>query len=396
YPLRLAWAITIHKSQGLTFERAIIDANAAFSHGQVYVALSRCKTFEGMVLSTPISQSAVRTDNTIAQFVTHASQNQPTQEQLDNAKILYQQKLMLECFDYQYLHMNLTKLIRVLHDNSHLIQFSGMETVENMQRRAFEEIITVGEKFKRQMQSLFNAKMPEDDAHLQERVQKAANYFSGKLKPGLIEWASSFSFDTDNKQAGKQINKALEFLRHTLLIKAAGLESCREGFSNGAYLNALATVEIGFKSKTPAKKPAPGYIDSDVEHPELFNALREWRAEQAAEEEVEHYRVLHQKVLIRIATVLPDTVESLLQIKGIGKRIAEKHGARLTAMVAEYCREHQIKPQPSPTPTPKEVVEKREKPDTKRISYESYTQGKNIKEIAAERGLATNTIEGHL
>ena len=59
YPLRLAWAITIHKSQGLTFEHAIIDAQAAFASGQVYVALSRCKTLEGLVLASPIGNQAI-------------------------------------------------------------------------------------------------------------------------------------------------------------------------------------------------------------------------------------------------------------------------------------------------------------------------------------------------
>ena len=65
YPLKLAWAITIHKSQGLTFEKAIIDAKAAFAHGQIYVALSRCKTIEGMVLSSPISSRGIETDKAI-------------------------------------------------------------------------------------------------------------------------------------------------------------------------------------------------------------------------------------------------------------------------------------------------------------------------------------------
>ena len=139
YPLRLAWAITIHKSQGLTFERAIIDANAAFSHGQVYVALSRCKTFEGMVLSTRIPQSAVITDAAVTEFDEHAGRNSPTREQLNNAKTLYQQNLLLDCFDYQALAIPLGKLIRQLRDNRHLIRFSGIEAIGDLEKQLLKK-----------------------------------------------------------------------------------------------------------------------------------------------------------------------------------------------------------------------------------------------------------------
>ena len=72
YPLKLAWAITIHKSQGLTFERAVIDAKAAFAHGQVYVALSRCKSFEGIVLRSKINYSSVKTDSVVRNYSENA------------------------------------------------------------------------------------------------------------------------------------------------------------------------------------------------------------------------------------------------------------------------------------------------------------------------------------
>ncbi|MDR1951473.1 MAG: AAA family ATPase, partial [Bacteroidales bacterium] len=68
YPLRLAWAMTIHKSQGLTFDKVAIDARAAFAHGQVYVALSRCKTLEGLVLTSKIDANCLHNDQQIRQY----------------------------------------------------------------------------------------------------------------------------------------------------------------------------------------------------------------------------------------------------------------------------------------------------------------------------------------
>lgn len=394
YPLRLAWAITIHKSQGLTFERAIIDASAAFTHGQVYVALSRCKTFEGMVLSTPISQSAVKTDAAVAEFAEHSGRNPPTHEQLNSAKILYQQNLLLDCFDYQPLAILLRKLTRQLRDNRHLIRFSGIETMGDMEKQVLEQIVGVADKFKHQLQSLFNHdKAPQDDPQILERVQKASRYFTDALQAGLVEWVSAFHFDTDNKDIRKQLNKAFESLQHSLAIKTACLQSCRAGFSTGAYLNAVAHAEMDFGPHTPAKKQATDFNASDVQHPEVFRALQAWRAEQAKKEDVEHYRILHQRVLIQIAAVLPDTPEALLGIKGIGKRTAEKYGGQITAIIREYCREHNVEPRRTP---PEPAIGKGTKKDTRQISYELYLQGRGIKEIAEERGLVATTIEGHL
>ncbi|MCP4696012.1 MAG: AAA family ATPase [Gammaproteobacteria bacterium] len=403
YPLRLAWAITIHKSQGLTFERAIIDANAAFAHGQVYVALSRCKTFEGMVLSTPIAPNAIKTDTIVAQFTEKNSQHEPTPAQLRTAKISYQQKLLLACFDYQALRFNLTKLIRILRENQHLIQFSAFDAINDLEKQAVEEVIRVSEKFARQLNTLFdNDKVPEEEAYLQERVQKASHYFTGKLQQGLAQWAFSLQIETDNKEIRKQVKQALEHLQHTLTIKLAGMESCRERFSPSLYLRALANAEIDFKPSASKQKQTPDYNLSDVEHPELLQTLKAWRAEQAADEAVEQYRILHQRVLIQITVVLPATVAVLKTIKGIGRRTAEKYGARLIEMVSDYCREHSIDPQKKPPTGKKKDSERKEskakKPesDTKQISYDLYMGGKTIEEITRERGFVRSTIENHL
>jgi ATP-dependent exoDNAse (exonuclease V) alpha subunit len=118
YPLKLAWAITIHKSQGLTFDRAVIDACSAFAHGQVYVALSRCRTLDGLVLSTPINQRSIIDDPSISDFVKESAQNQPDQKQLADSKKIYQQMLLTELFDFSPLVYNLNYCIREFFGNA--------------------------------------------------------------------------------------------------------------------------------------------------------------------------------------------------------------------------------------------------------------------------------------
>ena len=394
YPLRLAWAITIHKSQGLTFERAIIDANAAFSHGQVYVALSRCKTFEGMVLSTPISPQAVKTDFTVAQFVDQAGRHPPTREQLDSAKILYQQNLLMECFDYQALASSLRNLTRQLRSGQDRIRFSGSETLGDVEKQVFADIVTVADKFRRQLSSLFTPDMaPQDDPVIQERVQKASGYFTEKIQEGLAKWVSAFRFDTDNQELRKQINKAFERLQHSLAVKVATLKSGRTGFSTSAYLNSVAVAQIDFNPRPAPKNQAQELSASDLEHQELFEVLKTWRAKQAKQEGVEHYRVLHQRILIQIAHTLPNTPEALLNVKGIGKHTVDKYGSQLTAIVCEYCRDRDIEPQKMP---PQSAGAQDSKKDSKQITYEFFLQGKGIKEIADQRGMVESTIEGHL
>lgn len=117
YPLRLAWAITIHKSQGLTFDKAIIDAALAFASGQVYVALSRCRTLEGMVLATPLRQDAVITDLRVEDYIEgQEAAAVRSLSRLDSIKEEYYKELLGELFDFNELASLQKRMLGVCKD----------------------------------------------------------------------------------------------------------------------------------------------------------------------------------------------------------------------------------------------------------------------------------------
>ncbi len=393
YPLRLAWAITIHKSQGLTFVRAIIDAAAAFSHGQVYVALSRCKTFEGMVLSAPIPRGAVMTDWRVSHYVGEATRHPPTREQLEDARATYQQRLLQECWDFDDLGAGLNKLLNLLRDNRGVLDLGGGDAMDALLRQVIGEVAGVGGKFRRQLQSLYRAdRVPEDDEHLQERVRKACVYFTAKLQEGLLPWLRDFAFETDNKELRKRVSGAFEALKKALAVKTACIDSCREGFSTPAYLKALADSRIDASSPRQMGKKGFSYGASDVKHPSLLEALRRWRDDKAEDEEQEgltRYRALNRALLRRIADELPDTPNALLAIRGIGKPTLERYGREILDLVNDYCRSNGIDPAARSSRQPS-------KDDTRLISYRLYREGLSIPRIAERRSLKATTIEGHL
>ncbi|MBK1700955.1 helix-turn-helix domain-containing protein [Thiococcus pfennigii] len=399
YPLRLAWAITIHKSQGLTFERAVIDAGAAFSHGQVYVALSRCKTFEGLVLSSPIPRRAVMTDQAVAHYVDEATRHPPDRAQLERARIAYQQRLLEACWDFGELGARLRRLRGLLRENERVIDARGLEAIDAVSRQTQDEVATVGERFRRQLRSLYREdQAPEDDARVQERIGKAAAYFAGKLAEGLIPWLETFVVETDNKALGKALRQTEDALRQALGVKGAAIESCREGFSTTAYLAAVTKARLD-APRRPAPRPGtvPEAAGDDTEHPTLLAALRRWRAEKAEAEERDgetRYRILTRAVLRQIANTLPDSPEALRAVDGLGKRTVERYGEEILALVAEHCRQHDI--DPAAVPRPAKPKAPAVETDTKRLSYQLYRDGLSIPDIARHRSLQPATIEGHL
>ncbi len=390
YPLKLAWAITIHKSQGLTFERAIIDAQAAFAHGQVYVALSRCKSFEGIVLRTKIGWTSVKTDSVVKDYSEETERNAPDEAHLRQSKREYQQALLRELFSFQLIERYFSQLNRQFLEHGNVLSAEGMKQFREMVAKSEVEIFAMADKFLPQLPFYFNQPdLPEEHEALLERLKKAGGYFSQKLKDELLPAVKNIHLITDNKAVRKTVQELLDNLQKEIFSKNAAFKVCIEGFITHAYVRAKTDAELDFlaaKNSSTASTPA---VPKNTPHPELYSQLLRWRKNLATDMNAELYEILPTKTLLELVQTLPTDSATLKRVKGIGEVKVKLFGADLIGMVEKYCRAKNIPTNLLPPPaTPK--------PDTKLLSFDMFKSGKTIAEIAAERALTLGTIEGHL
>jgi hypothetical protein len=400
YPLKLAWAITIHKSQGLTFERAIIDAQAAFAHGQVYVALSRCKSFEGIVLRSRIAPSSVKTDLVVKDYTEEADKNAPDEAHLTRAKIDYQQSLVLELLDFSRLRRAFEKVNRIFLEHENTLHQEAGQQLRALETQAKEQVFAVAERFKLQIQQYFaQGELPENNRDMQDRLQKAGVYFEEKLGKTLLPVAQSVQVLTDNKTVRKAAMETLETLQKEIFIKNASFVAVQTGFNATRYLRARADAELDFRAAKNAVPPTaagmPG-VPKNTPHPVLYTRLKAWREEIADTDGVVLYEVLPTRSLLEIVQFLPLTLPALKKIKGIGAAKSQRYGADLIAIIQIYCTEYHIDTGQMTALADAALAARAPKTDTKTMSFEMFKAGKTIDEIAAERGLVRSTIEGHL
>lgn len=390
YPLRLAWAITIHKSQGLTFERAIIDASAAFAHGQVYVALSRCKTLEGLVLKTPIPSSSIKTEQTLEVFHEQVQQQTPTEEHLHEAKRTNQEALLQELFSFERASSLLYRCRREV--NQHGASFPdelapAFEKLENDLRPKARD---VGRRFGQQLPAYFAQEpLPEANEGLQERVRKATVYFKDLLTNELLPQLEQAPTDSDNKAVRDALLEHLDELEKELFTKLKCFERAANGFDALAYLQARNHAELDFK---PARKKFEKKEESEGRggnrREELYRALTRWRDEVAEENNTTGYMVLPTKTIMELVKERPASTAELLAIKGFGKTKVKQLGADILRILDAFRDS-------GPLGTTRRTA-KADKEPTHEITLRLFLAGNNPTAIAEKRGLALSTIETHL
>ena len=314
YPIKLAWAITVHKSQGLTFEKAIIDIENAFAPGQVYVALSRLTSLKGLILSSPINVNSLNVNANITEYANTKDSNQVLAELFEKESFVFFQNYVIQCFNFATLNHALTLHIESYQKDE---QKSSKQKHFNWAfelKKEVEATKIVSDKFLNQLNNIFISKQPDFKNQLKARILAAKDHFAPLLK-----------------QFSKTILKQIEKLQSEKKVKA--------------YLTELAELDALFFKQLQLINKAEAMVNSANENSEF------------------------SKETINTAKENKERIEELSKVPTPKSRKKDKT---------------------------KTETDKKEKINTKEVTFHLFKSGKTIEEIAQERKMVPLTIEGHL
>mgnify|MGYP001042640031 CR=1 FL=1 len=398
FPLRLAWAITIHKSQGLTFEKVMIDAGASFSSGQVYVALSRCTSLDGIVLLSKIPSSAIYNNENVIVGQRNLTPKGSLAERFAGARQIFTQQLLEDIFSFNETNRLVDTLHFHIHEHRDKLNKEAMNWINDLKNN-FSADRAVGLKFITHIaQFMKQEPVIEKNSALQKRLTDAANHFGPKIS-AYQSAVQNHPLITEHRETANVINEYLNELLLVLYIENYFLQYCKEPFSVTTYLQhklKLAQPRLNLSCYASGKKQS----FSDVPNAELFDTLKRWRDAVVEQSGLPIYMVANQNALKEIATYLPLTKKDLMKLNGFGRAKAEKYGDDILEAVMDYCSKNNLESNMAAKETnPKR--EKKERPleertPTNMTSFNLFKEGKSINEIAKERNMAVGTIEGHL
>ena len=332
YPIKLAWAITVHKSQGLTFERAILDINKAFAPGQAYVALSRLKSLDGLILTSPIMFNAISQDIALTNYAENRPKTEEINQLIQQETGAFLRQFILNAFDFNRLYTGI---------KNHADSYDKEENKSNKQKhhqwgqallKDFEPLHLNALKFTNQLILLFEAKQIDYLTQINTRNQAAKNYFYPLLK----ELSKRILTHIDNLRDEKQVKTYFEEL-----LELEGLL-----YKHIQQLDKVTAV-----------------VETILLNKEFNKQALKQNANQH-----ERLELVKQSIFITNKADSESPNKKVLKERKINTQ--------------NYGKDKKVPKEP--------------KPDTKLTSYNLFKEGKTPKEIAIERAMANTTIEGHL
>ena len=338
-PLRVAWAITIHKSQGLTFDNVIIDAGAAFAFGQVYVALSRCRSLEGIVMESPVRASVIYADEHVAAFNATVPDADSVADALGGEEKGYAYEQYRDVFEFDATCRSFRYLLNlwngVLKD-TYPAEYASLQDAY----KVFYDSSKVAETFRLQIRNIESRGSDVGDPYLKERLNKSAGYFLPLIKEARENCMAADGLEIDNRETKKKLKDAMDEVMTGLDIVFKSLECFRDDIYDIERLCRIRTeCNLMERKSAPRRKLRelkPAEDGQGLVNEELREKLQQWRSDRFKKDNVPAYTIMHQETLLLIASVVPVTKEELMSIKGFGETRYKKYGNEIIAICREF------------------------------------------------------------
>ena len=349
YPLRLAWAITIHKSQGLTFEKAIIDAAASFASGQVYVALSRCRTLEGMVLATPLRQSAVMTDLRVEDYIElQEKAAEQSLSRLESIKKEYFGQLLRDMFDFRNLMYLQNRMLGICREFPSGTVVGLAQKHSDISSALNEKVLLVGQKWQRIIASKQYEELCSEE--FLARVCKGCEYFYNEIESAYGDFLDKMK---DLKVENKELLKRYDNIWNDLHIEHGTLVRVLKAMSSVVF-----STETFLRTRQKAIYEASGFVPKELKTSSLpkkskaekpkkedtrlttFKLYKQGMTiKQIAKERDLHTRTIHSHLAHYVANgMLPvEDFVSAGNIEGISAAISEVGTLNGLAAIKKAC-----------------------------------------------------------
>ena len=323
-PLRLAWAITIHKSQGLTFQKVAIDAANSFTSGQVYVALSRCTSLDGIVLLSPINSNSIMVDSRIQRFSKNNFNEDLLPDFVNRKKRDTLCNMLIKLFSFNLLEVSVLDLKGYVTEFRADFSDYTPQMVENI-LSIVQDLSDVGTRFAVQLRKITNA---NDFSLLNSRVNDAKKYVLQRLE--TLEKAMDITnVSTKKKERANKFSKFLNEVNKNLQETLFFLKNLDDDISVEQFYmlrHEFVVEKVNYNVYEEEKEDANEQtVDSEL-IAVIYSKLMAWRNNLAKELDIPSYLIFKKDTIMEMAQKMPDTKDKLLKINGVGKVKAGKYG----------------------------------------------------------------------